>query len=58
MGAYSLWLVFKIQPQSLTICPVLLQQKKASMIHSTINNDDAAMESLTPEDLQFLFRGN
>ncbi|KAG8159038.1 hypothetical protein KVR01_011481 [Diaporthe batatas] len=37
---------------------VLLQQKKASMIHSTINNDDAAMESLTPEDLQFLFRGN
>ncbi|POS75303.1 adenosinetriphosphatase [Diaporthe helianthi] len=37
---------------------VLLQQKKASMIHSTINNDDAAMESLTPEDLQFLFRGH
>ncbi|KAJ0117161.1 adenosinetriphosphatase [Diaporthe amygdali] len=33
-------------------------QKKASMIHSTINNDDTAMESLTPEDLQFLFRGN
>ncbi|KAJ9143816.1 DNA repair protein RAD16 [Pleurostoma richardsiae] len=37
---------------------VLLQEKKANMINSTINSDDAAMESLTPEDLQFLFRGS
>lgn len=37
---------------------VLLQEKKANMINSTINADDAAMESLTPEDMQFLFRGN
>ncbi|KUI60803.1 DNA repair protein RAD16 [Cytospora mali] len=37
---------------------VLLQEKKANMINSTINSDDAAMESLSPEDLQFLFRGN
>jgi len=36
---------------------VLLQEKKANMINSTINADDAAMESLTPEDMQFLFRG-
>lgn len=37
---------------------VLLQEKKANMINSTINSDDSAMESLTPEDMQFLFRGN
>ncbi|CAJ2507781.1 Uu.00g089670.m01.CDS01 [Anthostomella pinea] len=37
---------------------VLLQEKKTSMIHSTINSDDAAMDSLSTEDLQFLFRGN
>ncbi|KAH8664039.1 nucleotide exicision repair protein [Xylariales sp. PMI_506] len=37
---------------------VQLQEKKTNMINSTINSDDAAMESLTPEDLQFLFRGN
>jgi DNA repair protein RAD16 len=37
---------------------VLLQEKKANMINSTINSDDAAMESLTPDDMQFLFRGN
>ncbi|KAG9243124.1 DNA repair protein RAD16 [Calycina marina] len=37
---------------------VLLQEKKANMINSTINADDAAMESLTPEDMQFLFRGS
>jgi DNA repair protein RAD16 len=37
---------------------VLLQEKKTRMIHSTINRDDEAMESLTPEDMQFLFRGN
>lgn len=37
---------------------VLLQEKKANMINSTINADDSAMESLTPEDMQFLFRGN
>ncbi|GAP87616.1 putative adenosinetriphosphatase [Rosellinia necatrix] len=37
---------------------VLLQEKKTHMIHSTINSDDAAMESLTPNDLMFLFRGS
>ncbi|KAG5925901.1 hypothetical protein E4U42_003831 [Claviceps africana] len=37
---------------------VLIQEKKTSMIHSTINADDKAMESLTPEDMQFLFRGS
>lgn len=37
---------------------VLLQEKKANMIKSTINSDDKAMESLTPEDLEFLFRGS
>ncbi|TQS39426.1 hypothetical protein Golomagni_00052 [Golovinomyces magnicellulatus] len=37
---------------------VLLQEKKANMINSTINADDSAMESLTPEDMQFLFRGS
>ncbi|KFY36493.1 hypothetical protein V494_05025 [Pseudogymnoascus sp. VKM F-4513 (FW-928)] len=36
---------------------VMLQEKKSNMIRSTINNDEAAMESLTPEDMQFLFRG-
>jgi len=36
---------------------VQLQEKKTKMINSTINMDDTAMESLTPEDLQFLFRG-
>ncbi|KAI1084115.1 SNF2 family N-terminal domain-containing protein [Whalleya microplaca] len=36
---------------------VLLQEKKTDMINSTINSDDAAMESLTQADLQFLFRG-
>ncbi|ROT43216.1 nucleotide exicision repair protein [Sodiomyces alkalinus F11] len=34
---------------------VLIQEKKTSMIHSTVNADDQAMESLSPEDLQFLF---
>ena len=37
---------------------VQLQEKKSNMIRSTINNDNAAMESLTPEDMQFLFRGS
>ncbi|KAG4416384.1 hypothetical protein IFR04_010493 [Cadophora malorum] len=37
---------------------VLLQEKKANMINSTINSDRKAMESLTPEDMQFLFRGS
>lgn len=37
---------------------VLLQEKKTNMINSTINSDDAAMDALSPEDLQFLFRGN
>ena len=36
---------------------VLLQEKKANMINGTINNDTVAMEKLTPEDMQFLFRG-
>jgi DNA repair protein RAD16 len=37
---------------------VLIQEKKTSMINSTVNSDDKAMESLTPQDLQFLFRGS
>ncbi len=37
---------------------VMLQEKKAHMINGTINNDQVAMEKLTPEDMQFLFRGN
>merc|ERR1711881_240388 len=36
---------------------VMLQEKKASMISGTINNDKVAMDKLSPEDLQFLFRG-
>ncbi|KAF4548149.1 SNF2 family N-terminal domain-containing protein 5 [Elsinoe fawcettii] len=36
---------------------VMLQEKKANMISGTINNDKVAMEKLTPEDMQFLFRG-
>ncbi|KAL6716307.1 DNA repair protein rad16 [Lecanora helva] len=36
---------------------VMLQEKKANMINGTINNDEVAMEKLTPEDMQFLFRG-
>lgn len=32
-----------------------LQEKKATMIHATINHDDAAVGRLTPDDLQFLF---
>ncbi|KAF2259597.1 hypothetical protein CC78DRAFT_56869 [Lojkania enalia] len=36
---------------------VALQEKKANMIAGTVNNDKVAMEKLTPEDLQFLFRG-
>jgi DNA repair protein RAD16 len=36
---------------------VLIQEKKTNMIHSTVNGDDKAMDSLTPEDMQFLFRG-
>lgn len=34
---------------------VELQEKKASMIQATIGNDDAAMNRLTPADMQFLF---
>ena len=34
---------------------VELQEKKASMIQATIGNDDAAMNRLTPSDMQFLF---
>ncbi|KAK5082779.1 DNA repair protein rad16 [Lithohypha guttulata] len=37
---------------------VLLQEKKANLINGTINNDKVAMEKLTPEDMQFLFRGS
>ncbi|PFH61010.1 hypothetical protein XA68_18428 [Ophiocordyceps unilateralis] len=37
---------------------VLIQEKKTSMIHSTVNGDDKAMETLSPEDMQFLFRGS
>ncbi|ODV96358.1 hypothetical protein PACTADRAFT_41696 [Pachysolen tannophilus NRRL Y-2460] len=32
-----------------------LQDKKANMINATINHDDAAINRLTPGDLQFLF---
>ncbi|KAK5993953.1 DNA repair protein RAD16 [Cladobotryum mycophilum] len=37
---------------------VLIQEKKTSMIHSTVNSDDKAMDTLSPEDMQFLFRGS
>ncbi|KKA21130.1 DNA excision repair protein Rad16 [Rasamsonia emersonii CBS 393.64] len=38
---------------------VLLQEKKANMIKGTINKDQGeALEKLTPEDMQFLFRGS
>ena len=37
---------------------VMLQEKKANMINGTINNDQVALEKLTPEDMQFLFRGS
>ncbi|RDA93025.1 hypothetical protein CP533_0731 [Ophiocordyceps camponoti-saundersi (nom. inval.)] len=37
---------------------VLIQEKKTSMIHSTVNGDDKAMETLSPQDMQFLFRGS
>ncbi|KAF2666227.1 hypothetical protein BT63DRAFT_428006 [Microthyrium microscopicum] len=36
---------------------VQLQEKKANLIASTINKDKVAMDKLSPEDLQFLFRG-
>lgn len=32
-----------------------LQEKKANMINATINQDEAAINRLTPDDLQFLF---
>lgn len=37
---------------------VMLQEKKSHMINATVNNDDVAMDKLTPEDMQFLFRGS
>ncbi|RJE23268.1 repair protein RAD16 [Aspergillus sclerotialis] len=38
---------------------VLLQEKKANLINGTINKDQGeALEKLTPEDMQFLFRGS
>lgn len=37
---------------------VLLQEKKTNMIKSTVEGSKEAMESLTPEDMQFLFRGS
>ncbi|KAF4959229.1 hypothetical protein FGADI_1817 [Fusarium gaditjirri] len=37
---------------------VLIQEKKTNMINSTVNSDTKAMESLTPQDMQFLFRGS
>ena len=37
---------------------VLLQEKKTKMFNSTVDADDAAMEALSPEDLQFLFNGS
>jgi len=36
---------------------VQLQEKKANLIASTVNKDKVAMDKLTSEDLQFLFRG-
>jgi DNA repair protein RAD16 len=36
---------------------VQLQEKKANLIASTVNGDKVAMDKLSPEDLQFLFRG-
>ncbi|KAI9671579.1 MAG: DNA repair protein rad16 [Caeruleum heppii] len=36
---------------------VLLQEKKANMINGTINADETAMQNLSPQDMQFLFRG-
>ncbi|KAB8349413.1 hypothetical protein FH972_023440 [Carpinus fangiana] len=37
---------------------VMLQEKKAHMINSTVNKDDVAMDKLTPQDMHFLFRGS
>ncbi|KAM0343054.1 hypothetical protein ACHAPU_008955 [Fusarium lateritium] len=37
---------------------VLIQEKKTNMINSTVNADDKAMDSLSPADMQFLFRGS
>ncbi|KAL4955042.1 SNF2 family N-terminal domain-containing protein [Aspergillus filifer] len=38
---------------------VMLQEKKANMINGTINKDQGeALEKLSPEDMQFLFRGS
>ncbi|KAG9768862.1 DNA repair protein RAD16 [Exophiala dermatitidis] len=37
---------------------VMLQEKKANMINGTVNNDQVALDKLTPEDMQFLFRGS
>ncbi|OQE34598.1 hypothetical protein PENCOP_c017G01089 [Penicillium coprophilum] len=37
---------------------IQLQEKKANLIRGTLNKDQAAaLEKLTPEDMQFLFRG-
>lgn len=37
---------------------VMLQEKKANLIQGTVNNDEVAMDKLSPEDMQFLFRGS
>ncbi|KAL7625677.1 DNA repair protein rad16 [Parahypoxylon ruwenzoriense] len=38
---------------------VMLQEKKAKLIHSMVNtNDPASLEALSLTDLEFLFRGN
>ncbi|KAF2718318.1 hypothetical protein K431DRAFT_322480 [Polychaeton citri CBS 116435] len=36
---------------------IALQEKKANLINSTIEGDKSSMDKLTPEDMQFLFRG-
>jgi DNA repair protein RAD16 len=36
---------------------IQLQAKKANMIAGTVDNDEVAMEKLSPEDMMFLFRG-
>lgn len=33
----------------------MLQEKKAHLINSTVNNDNVAFEKLTPQDMQVSF---
>ena len=36
----------------------MLQEKKANMISGTLNNDREAMNRLSQQDMEFLFRNN